>query len=138
MSLALYIVLNDPEPGFDTFVDGKALASATDEVDALCEEAGLPLLDSFVGQSEEELDGFAHESDDPEDDNRWDDETPTGGQWWDAAEGVAWLQGVMELIEENPDALDDAEGVLSDMGDFLHVLEKAQAARLHWHFAWDF
>lgn len=141
MSLALFIVLDDPEPGFDTFVDGKALASAADDLNDLCEEEGLAPLDSFVGQSESELEGF---SDDRRDENE-DDDDPWGQEdaedeadWWDAAEGVAWINAVMELIEENPDALDDADGVLADLGEFLHVLEKAQAARIRWHFAWDF
>lgn len=140
MSLAMYIVLDDPEPGFDTFVDGKALASAADELNALCEEEGLVTLDTFVGQSESEMGAFAQEDRDinEDDGDPWDqDSSDAETDWWDAAEGVAWLHAVMELVEENPDALEDADGVLADMGDFLHVLEKAQAARLRWHFAWD-
>lgn len=141
MSLAMYIVLDHPEPGFDTFVDGKALASAADELNDLCEQEGLEPLDSFVGQSESELDGFSDERRDANEDEQdpWaQDSAEEAADWWDAAEGVAWINAVIELIEENPDALEDPDGVLGDLGDFLHVLEKAQAARIRWHFAWDF
>ncbi|KKW66782.1 hypothetical protein AAV94_13555 [Lampropedia cohaerens] len=133
MSLALYIVVDAIDPGFDVFVEGKAIAQAADEIDALCEEVGLPLLDSFVGQEADALERF--EDDAGEDD---EDDTADTGQWFDAADGVAWVQAVIDLIQEQPDALEDPEGVLQDLNDIQHVLELTQAARLRWHFAWDF
>lgn len=134
MSLALYVVLDAEEPGFDVFVDGKAVAHAVDELDALCDAIGLPGLDTFVGEPTDELDDAA-----PPDEGEDEDEPLAApGHWFDAAEGVAWLQALVEAIEEQPEALEDAEGVLEDLGDIQHVLEQAQAARLRWHFAWDF
>ena len=55
MGVAYYIVLDNDEPGFDTFVNGKAVARAIDELDALCDEAGLAKLDSFMGQSADDF-----------------------------------------------------------------------------------
>ncbi len=55
MSVAYYMVLDADEPGFDTFVNGKAVAHATDELDALCHQNGLQTLDSFMGQSMDEF-----------------------------------------------------------------------------------
>ncbi|RZS31874.1 hypothetical protein [Corticibacter populi] len=148
--MALYIVLNAEEPGFDTFVEGRAVAQAIDDLTGLCEVAGLPLPDEFVGQAADELDEWDEDEDEDEDeadpfdgeegspDDDEDAPAEPAGQWFAASEGVAYVQALIELAEENADGLEDLDGVLADLRDYLQVLEQAQAARLRWHFAWDF
>lgn len=47
MSVALFIVLDNKKPGFDTFVNGKALAKR-DDVDEVARKLGVRPLNDFV------------------------------------------------------------------------------------------
>lgn len=131
MSVAYYIVLNAEEPGFDTFVNGKAVAHATDELDALCQENGLQTLDSFMGQSMDEISDMLGE----------DIELPEGedgaGTWFEPSEGLALFNALIAAIERNPSVLDDPLPVLEDLREYKAVLERAAAIEAQWHLALD-
>ena len=47
MSVALYVVLDNKKPGFDTFGNGKALAKR-DDIDEVARKVGVRPLNAFV------------------------------------------------------------------------------------------
>lgn len=46
MSVAYYIVLDNEEPGFETFVNGKFLAHDANKIDAICKKLGIRKFDA--------------------------------------------------------------------------------------------
>lgn len=126
MSLAYYIVLDQPEPGFDPFVNGKFVAAEARRVSKVAKRLGLKRLDDFVS---------------------YDDEQPTaelsgvetgGDRWFSAAEGVAWVSELLDRLRSDPKRLRNPAGVISDLEEYLEVLRKAQSVGAHWHFAIDY
>lgn len=128
MSLAYYIVLDDEDPGFDTFVNGKALAHE-DGLNELCAALGLKSFDDYLTMSGDELSDLLGE----------DIELPEGSgeQWFDADEGLRWIEALAAHIRANPSAVTDAEGCLSDLEEYADVLKKTAAAGAHWHLSID-
>ncbi len=131
MSVAYYIVLDNEDPGFDTYVDGGAIAHEADELDALCDEAGVERLETFNGQSMDELSEMLDE----------DIELPEGEDpdavWFEPQEGIEWIDKLIEAIHDNPDALQAPEDVIADLNDYKSVLTQALAVGARWHLALD-
>jgi hypothetical protein len=131
MSVAYYIVLDNDEPGFDTFVNGKSVAHAIDEIDALCDEAGLAKLDSFMGQSADDFaDLLGEEVEFPEGQE-------SGNLWFEPQAGVELLDALIEQVEQNRDAFDAPDEVLEDLEEYKQVLLRAEAIGAQWHLALD-
>lgn len=132
MSVACYVVLDRDDPGFDTFVNGKAVAQALDDLDALCCGQGLPTLESFMGQSMEEIEDLLGE----------DIDLPDGddgaAQWFDPADGIALIDALVSAIQQSPTPLPLAGAVLDDLEAFKTVLEQARTIKAQWHLALDF
>lgn len=132
MSLAHYIVLDNGEPGFETFVNGKAVAHAADELEALCIQLGLPALSSFMGQSISEIADLLGE----------DIELPDGedgaAKWFDPRDGIALIGAVISHIMKNPATMASSDDVLADLEDYMAVLEQAHGISAKWHLAVDF
>ncbi len=125
MSLAYYIVLDQQNPGFAPFVNGKSLAGEARRVNKAAKKLGLRRLDDFVSYDEEpaaELLGV---------------ETDVG-PWFGADEGVAWVSALLERFRRDPKPLKDPAGVIADLEECLGVLQKAQGVGARWHFAIDF
>ncbi len=131
MSVAFYIVLDAEEPGFDTFVNGKAIAHA-DDLDAFCVKHGLPVLESFVSQSLEEFEDMLDE----------DLELPEGesdqAQWFDAEEGVNYVDALISALRKEPDGIESSADVIDELLECKAVLEQAQAIDAKWRLALDF
>lgn len=131
MSFAYYIVLDIDQPGFDTFVNGKAIAHALVELDALCNSAKLPSLDSFIGQPIADFEEFMEE----------DFDLPAGddgeAKWFKPSEGITYFAAIITAIEKNPDSIDDADAVLLELQEYIVVLRQAQHINAGWHLALD-
>jgi len=137
MSFAYYIVLDNEEPGFETFVNGKAVAHAADELDALCNKLGLPLLDSFMGQSPSEL------ADMLSDQHDGDDEEFTGPEysdatWFEPRDGLTLVDAIIAHLQNNPAAVASAADVVDDLHEYKSLLEQAHGIGAKWHLAIDF
>lgn len=133
MSLAYYIVLNDKEPDFDDFVNGKAVAHAVEALDEVCAKAGLPRLDSFAGQSCEELSEMLGDDFDDADERQYSDE-----KWFDAEEGISWMDALVVAIGQYPKIIPDPDEIIEELKIFKSVLEQAKTINAKWHFAIDF
>jgi len=130
MSVAYYIVLDNQEPGFETFVNGKSVAHAIEELDALCAKASLAKLEDFMGQSAEDIADLLGE----------DIELPEGEEgnvWFEPDAGIALIEALTENIRANRQALSEPDAVISDLAEYLDVLAKAKNIKAKWHLAID-
>ncbi|MDQ3059091.1 MAG: hypothetical protein M3R45_06145 [Pseudomonadota bacterium] len=144
MSVSYYIVLDNKEPGFDTFVNGKAVARASEKLDEICDQAGLPRLDSFAGQSCEELaemlgDGFDEEMDEEgdEEDNPVEREY-SDEKWFAPEDGISLVDALIAAIGQHPEIISTPEEIVDDLKEYKNVLEQAKAIHAKWHLAIDF
>ena len=132
MSVAYYIELDDDEPGFETFVNGKAVAHALEDLDALCEREGIAKLEEFMGQSTDDV------ADMLGDDIELPDDAEGDALWFEAQAGLDTFDALIAAIQKDPKALQDAAGVLEDLGEYRAVLQQAAELGARWHLALDF
>lgn len=130
MSFAYYIVLDDSNPGFDTFVNGKAVARAVAEIDALCEQERLGRLDQFIGQSVAEFGDLLGE------DIELPESESVEAVWFDPDEGITFLDALTAKIRSDR-SLPFRGDVLEDLAEYRRVLVQAKAIRAKWHLAID-
>ncbi len=136
MSVAYYIVLDSEDPGFESFVNGKAVAHAVEELDLLADSLGIPHLDDFIGQSMEEFADLLGEDVELADED--DDGESVAEKWFPAQEGVAYFDKLSAALRATPTAVDEAEAVLEDLAEYRAVLTQADQAGMKWHLALDF
>jgi hypothetical protein len=129
MSVAYYIVLDNDDPGFAPFVNGKSLAKESGKLDAICDKLGIKRFEAFIAMSEDDIsDMLGEEVELPEGE---------GEQWFEADEGIALVQALISHIEANPKAVKNAAAVLADLAEYAAVLGKAKTANLKWHLNLD-
>ncbi|RLW69812.1 MAG: hypothetical protein B6D71_08870 [gamma proteobacterium symbiont of Stewartia floridana] len=124
MSTAFYIALEKDDVEFDTFVNGKAIADVADDLNELCESNNIKAIDDFLSQDPSEfLDDF---------------ELPDDFEikWYEAQEGLDYFTSLIGLINAN-DCNFNKEEVVSDLNEYLDVLQKVKAANLKWHLELD-
>ena len=128
MSLAYYIVLDNEEPGFDTFVNGKYLARE-DGLDALCKQLHLKAFGDFLAMSEDDIsDMLGEDIDLPEEE---------GERWLAAEEGLAWAPALAAHIKADPPSVTEPHGCLEALAEYAAVLEKAEGIGAKWHLNLD-
>lgn len=129
MSVAYYIVLDNDAPGFETFVNGKFLAQDTQKLDTICAQLGIKKFDDFLTMSAEDIADFVGE----------DVELPEGeGEpWFSAEEGLAFIAALTIHLSANPQAVNNAEGVLEDLAAYTAVLAQAKDVGAKWHLHMD-
>jgi hypothetical protein len=109
MSLAYYISLQNKNPGFDTFVNGKSLARACDQLDAIAKQLGVTPIGEFFGKK------------------------------WHAAEaGLASVEALVRHLQEEPAAIPDCADVVKDLEEWQEVLRHAKAANIKWKMKIDY
>lgn len=126
MGAAYFIALDNEEPGFDTFVNGKAVAVARDAICDITKKLGLKDIDDLTS-----FDEWDDEFDLPEEYR--EPETP----WFDAQEGTRWVSAVRDYITANEGAVPEREAVLADLGEYETLLNRAHEIGAKWHFSMD-
>lgn len=127
MSVAYFIVLDNEEVGFDTFVNGKAMAHASDELVEFCEEQKLKSIEDFFSQDASEF------MDDLDDIEMPEQEI----LWFNAQEGIDWSTALIEKLKsEKPKFPTDA--VIEDLQEYLEVFNKTKEIDAKWHIELDF
>lgn len=126
MSVAWYVVLEREIPGFDPFINGKALAKAGDSLDAIAESSGVKPILSFFGVTPGML-AFAENE---------GAELPSAVEeaWFTAAEGLKTIGLLLEKVEQHSGNVP----LVTDLEDFRRVLETLQKHSVRWHLAVDF
>lgn len=129
MSVAYFIVLDNDAPGFDTFVNGKALAHEENLIE-ICKQLGLRTPDDFVVMSEDDLSDWLDE----------DLDQPEGEEdrWFTAGEGLEWVAALSSHLKAHPQAVKNGAGCLEDLAEYAAVLEKARLIGAKWRLNLDF
>lgn len=127
MGAAYFIVIDNPDPGFDTFVDGKALTREMDTVSEIAKKLTLTDIHDFASFA-----GLAEEFD-------LDVEMPAASEkWLEPSDGVTWVKMIRQYIASNPDALVNVVAVDNDLKAWERVLGQAAAIHAKWHLEIDF
>ena len=127
MSVAYFIALDNEDVEFDSFVNGKSIAHAMDELSDFCRYHDLKTIENFYSQDVSEI---FDELDDSE-------LTEQEEIWYDADEGIKWATALIgKLKHENPSFLSDA--ILEDLNEYLDVFRNAKKAGAKWHLELDF
>jgi hypothetical protein len=132
MGAAYFIALDNPDPGFDPFVNGKAIARDAEGLSKLAKSKGLPAPEDYFAMSGDDAEAMAGEF------GLDEDVTVPPERWFDADEGLAWIASLHPHLESNPAGLKNAKAVLADLAEFESVLSKAKAIGAKWHFSIDF
>lgn len=140
MSVAYYIVLDNKEPGFDPFVNGKVVAHAAEDLEKVAALAGIQPLESFMGQSSEELmDMLSVDFDDDEyEDNEDCEERYSDKKWFKPSDGIALIDALAKVVRQNPQIISNPDEIIEDLEEYRDVLQKAESIKAKWHFAIDF
>jgi hypothetical protein len=121
MSTAYFIVLDDEEPGFDSFVDGKMLTKHLRRVNKIAKKLGLKQFEDYAFQDLSEFGG--------------PDVEP---KWFEGKEGVDWASLILADIREDPSAVADSDAVCQDLDDYVRVFGEAATRGFRWHLELDF
>lgn len=132
MAASLYIVIEGDDPGFDTFVNGAALARNEDKLEQLADELQIAhLLDFFSADADSmallEQEGYT---------------LPASAavlpptQWFSSEDGLDVVSALHEYLDNHISYLgDDTAAALNELEQYMTVLEKAAARNFRWHLA---
>lgn len=121
MSTAYFIVLDQEDPGFDPFVDGKMLTRQLDAVNKIADKLGMKRFEDYAFQDLSEFGGPELEP-----------------QWFDASEGVKWSTALLEALRDDPGNVKEVDAVIEDLQDYVRVFKEADQRGLKWHLELDF
>jgi hypothetical protein len=132
MSAAYFITLDNPNPGFDPFVNGKAIARDAKRLSEAASALGLKTPDEYVSMGGDEAASMAEEF------GMGDEVHPPPEQWFDADEGLAWVGRLRAHLQSNAKTVEDTEAVLADLAEYDRVLSQAKSIGAKWHLSVDF
>ncbi len=132
MAASLYIVVEGEDPGFDIFVNGRALARNEDALERLAARLNVrPLLEFFSADE----DSMALLMEQVVEDREWKRPLPQP-QWFDASDGLLAVSALIGFLAANPAALgSETQPVQLELREYQRVLRKAALRGLRWHIA---
>ena len=128
----MYIVVEGEDPGYDIFVNGRALARHEDALERLALQLGVKPLIEFFSADENSMSLLIEEGGgNPELIRRL-----PPPQWYTAGDGLATVRALIAALKDDPQQL-GTEGpqVLGELEEYERVLEKTMRAGLRWHLA---
>lgn len=131
MGVAYYIEFDNETLEVD-YTDGKSVAKAMDELNALAEEIGVSPLEQFMGQSMDDIGDMLGE------DIEMDDGSDGAAAWFEPAEGITVLERLIAELKANPKRIRSASAVVDDLESYCVALQTAHAQGAKWHLAIDF
>ena len=132
MPACMYIVVQGEDPGFDIFVNGRALARNEDALERLALRIGVRPLIEFFSADENSMALLIEEG---AGDPALLDKLPPP-QWYTAPEGLATIHGLIQELTRDPAQLgSDGEFIREELREYAIVLEKVAAYQLRWHLA---
>ena len=128
----MYIVVEGEDPGFDIFVNGRALARHEDALEKLAISLGVKPLIDFFSADENSMSLLIEEGAG----NAELIKRLPPPQWYFGSEGLATIQALVGALEDEPHTL-GTEGplVLEELEEYERVLRKTDARGLRWHLA---
>jgi hypothetical protein len=128
----MYIVVEGEDPGYDIFVNGRALARHEDALERLALQLGVKPMIEFFSADENSMSLLIEEGGgNPELIRRL-----PPPQWYAAGDGLATVRALIAALKDDPQQL-GTEGpqVLGELEEYERVLEKTMRAGLRWHLA---
>jgi hypothetical protein len=128
----MYIVVEGEDPGYDIFVNGRALARHEDALERLALRLGVKPMIEFFSADENSMSLLIEEGAGNPDLMR---RLPPP-QWYSPGDGLATVRTLVDFLKDDPQQL-GTEGpqVLVELREYARVLEKTVAAGLRWHLA---
>jgi hypothetical protein len=132
MAASLYIVVEGEDPGFDTFVNGHAIARNEDALERLAGHLRVSPLLSFFSADENSMAQLLEiGSGNPD----WATHLPQP-QWFTASEGLLTVRALLDVLTKLPAALgSETAAVLFELREYERVLIKTEQHSLRWHLA---
>jgi hypothetical protein len=132
MAASLYIVVEGEDPGFDIFVNGRALARNEDALERLANRLGVSTLLDFFSADENSMALLLEQgAGNPE----WLRHLPAP-QWFDPLQGMHTVATLAHFLAETPTALgSETPAVLQELHEYGRVLMKTSDHNLRWHLA---
>jgi hypothetical protein len=132
MSATLYIVVEGEDPGFDIFVNGRALARNEDALEKMAQRLGVKPLLEFFSADENSMALLLEEgAGDPE----WAKTLPPP-QWFSPEDGLITVCTLLDHLKSSPTALGtETPSVLREMEEFERVLRKTAQRHMRWQLA---
>jgi hypothetical protein len=132
MAASMYIVVEGEDPGFDTYVNGRALARNEDAVERLALRLGVKPLIEFFSADENSMSLLIEEgAGNQELMNRL-----PPPQWYSAADGLATVDALVGALEHEPQQFgSEGEQVLGELLEYRKVLCKTRDREMRWHLA---
>src|SRR5579864_4438101 len=121
MGATLYIVVEGEDPGFDIFVNGRALARNEDALEKMAQRIGIKPLLEFFSADENSMALLLEEgAGDPE----WAKTLPPP-QWFSPEDGLTTVCTLLDFLREAPSALGaETAAVVSELEEYERVLRK--------------
>jgi hypothetical protein len=128
----MYIVVEGEDPGFDIFVNGRALARNEDALEKLAFRLGVkPLLDFFSADENSMALLLEEGAGDPE----WVKTLPPP-QWFSPEDGLETISTLLNFLRKNPLALgSETVPVMNELEEYERVLRKTAERSLRWQLA---
>lgn len=128
----MYIVVEGEDPGFDIFVNGHALARNEDALEKLALRLNVkPLLEFFSADQNSMALLLEEGAGDPE----WARTLPPP-QWFLPEDGLVTVNALLSFLKNAPGTLgSETELVVSELADYVRVLEKTARYNLRWQLA---
>jgi hypothetical protein len=132
MAATMYIVVEGEDPGFDIFVNGRALAANEDALEKIATRLGVkPLLDFFSA----DVNSMALLMDEGAGDPELVKTLPPP-QWFLPADGLTTVRALLREFRRNPTTLgSNTLPIVAELEEYENVLEKAANHRSRWHLA---
>ncbi len=128
----MYIVVEGEDPGYNIFVNGRALARHEDALEKLALRIGARPLIEFFSADENSLALLIEEGAGNQDLMR---KLPPP-QWYHPTEGLSTVTALVEELERDPQQLgSEGRTVLEELREYSEVLAKTELRGLRWHLA---
>ncbi len=132
MAASMYIVVEGEDPGYNIFVNGRALARHEDALEKVALRIGARPLIEFFSADENSLALLIEEGAGNQELLR---KLPPP-QWYSAADGLSTVQALVEELERDPQQLgSEGRTVLEELREYREVLAKTESRALRWHLA---
>jgi hypothetical protein len=132
MAASMYIVVEGEDPGFDIFVNGRALARNEDAVEKLSLRVGVRPLIEFFSADENSMSLLIEEGAG----NRELMQRLPPPQWYSPSEGLVTVEALIHALEDEPLQLgSEGEQILAELVEYRRVLRKTHDRQLRWHLA---
>jgi hypothetical protein len=127
MSVAYFIVLEDENIDIDTFVNGKNIALAFDELVSVCNKHGIKTIEDYISQDASEFLGELDDINVPD----------QGVLWFDAQEGLDWARRLIDTLKTEKLSC-EVGPVIEELNEYIGVFNKAKKHGIKWHLELDF